>query len=80
MAAENVPNNDNVTLGNGNIPTTADPSTTKTAEPSKSEYLITTIVLTIYDVIVFLGISIGIIFQVSILQRKAMTISFIVNK
>lgn len=80
MAAENVPNNDNVTLGNGNIPTTADPSTTKTAEPSKSEYLITTIVLTIYDVIVFLGISIGIIFQVSILQRKAMTISFIVYK
>ncbi|XP_055295475.1 short-chain dehydrogenase/reductase family 16C member 6 [Sitodiplosis mosellana] len=58
MAGEN-----NVTLGNGNVPnTTAQPSTAKT-EPGTAESILTTIVLTLWDVIVFLSISIGYIFQ-----------------
>lgn len=66
MAAENAPI-DNVTLGNGNVPRTAEPSTPKETPSKTPEHFLMTIILTIYDVIMFLGISIGIIFQVSIL-------------
>lgn len=62
MAAEN---NQNVTLGNGNVPTTTAHLSPPKAEPSKAESIITTIILTLWDVVVFLSISIGYIFQVS---------------
>lgn len=63
MAVENV-QNDNVPVSNGNVPTAAQQTTAQKAATA-TENIITTIVLTIYDVIVFLGISIGYIFQVS---------------
>lgn len=66
MAAESASNNDNVPLhnGNGNIPT---PPSMTPPKPTlhTPEGLLTTIVLTIYDVIIFLAVSIGYIFQVS---------------
>lgn len=66
MAAESASNNDNVPLSNGNVPTPAPPSMTPTKPTlGTPEGLLTTIVLTIYDVIVFLAISIGYIFEVS---------------
>lgn len=52
------------TIGNGNIPKEAQPP----AQPAASkqpENIFVTIALTIYDVIVFLAVSIGYIFQVS---------------
>lgn len=61
MAAESASNVENVTTGNGNVPTSPPPPKAKIPES-----LLTTIVLTIYDVIVFLSVSIGYIFQVSI--------------
>lgn len=65
MAAEIAPN-DNVSLGNGNVPRTAEQPTPKSSGLLPENFIMT-IILTIYDVIVFLGISIGYIFQVSIL-------------
>lgn len=62
MAGENA-HNENDTLGNGNI-VSAEPTATQKAAAA-TESIITTIALTIYDVIVFLAISIGYIFQVS---------------
>lgn len=56
MAAENASNGP---VSNGNIPTPEKPTI------SSPGNLFTTIVLTIYDVIVFLAVSIGYIFQVS---------------
>lgn len=63
MAAESVSNN--VPLSNGNVPTPAPSMTPPKPALSTSEGLLTTIILTIYDVIVFLAVSIGYIFQVS---------------
>lgn len=62
MAAEN---NDNVILGNGNVPTTTEQQPTPKAGPGTAEGILTTIILTLWDVVVFLSISIGYIFQVS---------------
>ncbi|XP_031623156.1 short-chain dehydrogenase/reductase family 16C member 6 [Contarinia nasturtii] len=59
MEAENAPN---ASLGNGNVPTAAEPSSQK-VQPGTTESIITTIISTIWDVIVFLAISIGYIFQ-----------------
>lgn len=68
MAADSASNNDNVPHrnGNGNIPTPA-PHTMTPPKPTlhTPEGLLTTIVLTIYDVIIFLAVSIGYIIQVS---------------
>lgn len=67
MAAENASNNDNVTLGNGNVPTPATSSTPPIPAQKVPDGWLVTIILTIYDVIVFLSVSIGYIFQVSCL-------------
>lgn len=64
MAAESVSNNDNGPLSNGNVPTPASMTPPKPAL-STPEGLLKTIILTMYDVVVFLAVSIGYIFQVS---------------
>lgn len=61
MAGENVSNN----LGNGNVPTATQPETQK-VQPPPTESILTTFIMTIYDVVVFLAVSIGYILQVSI--------------
>lgn len=59
MATESASN----TVGNGNVPKTAPDS----PQPApKTEHFLYTLILTIYDVIIFLGISIGYIFQVRV--------------
>lgn len=61
MAAENASNN--VTTGNGNVPKNAEQPP---PPQQKTDSFLYTLMMTIYDVIIFLGISIGYIFQVSI--------------
>lgn len=68
MAAECAANNANV--GNGNIPTPAQPPS---AASATANFFIA-IILTIYDVFEFLAISIGYIFQV----RKFKTMTYYV--
>lgn len=60
MTVEVAAHNENIPLSNGNVPIT-------TEAPAKAagENIFVTIILTIYDVIVFLSISIGYICQVS---------------
>lgn len=60
MAPDNASNTENVPTGNGNVPT---PEAPKATQP---ESWLTSIVLTIYDVIIFLAVSLGYIFQVRI--------------
>lgn len=64
MAAENASNTENVHTGNGSVPK---PETPKSNVPDS---ILVTIALTIYDVIVFLAVSIGYIFQVSKQMQK----------
>lgn len=64
MAAESASNNVNGPIVNGNVPKPA-PSTPPKPAPTAPDGLLVTIILTIYDVIVFLSVSIGYIFQVS---------------
>lgn len=64
MAADCGSNNANV--GNGNIPTPVQPASSTSAT---TNFLIA-IMLTIYDVIEFLAISIGYIFQVRKFKKK----------
>lgn len=59
MAAENASNN--VTTGNGNVPKNAEQPPSPPQQ--KTDSFLYTLVMTIYDVIIFLGISIGYIFQ-----------------
>lgn len=63
MAGENAPN-DNGPVTNGNVPSAAEHTTPQKAAAA-TENFITTIVLTILDVVVFLAVSIGYICQVS---------------
>lgn len=63
MTAESATNNDHVPFGNGNVPRPAPSATPPQSTPNTPDGLLKTIALTIYDVIVFLGISIGYIFQ-----------------
>lgn len=63
MAGEN-----NVNVGNGSVPNTTAQSTAATSNVApavNTENILTTIVLTLWDVVVFLAVSIGYIFQVS---------------
>lgn len=62
MAAENASNN--VTTGNGNVPKNAEQPPPPPQQ--KTDSFLYTFMMTIYDVIIFLGISIGYILQVSI--------------
>lgn len=70
MAAENASNN--VTTGNGNVPKNAEQPPPPPQQ--KTDSFLYTLMMTIYDVIIFLGISIGYILQVSI------TIKFKISK
>lgn len=60
MTVETSPN----TFGNGNVPTATKP---KDSPPAEAQSILMTIFLTLYDVVVFLAVSIGYICQVSIL-------------
>lgn len=65
MTAENMANGENAAFVNGNAATISNqPNFEPKIQPNDS--LFATIILTIYDVIVFLSCSIGIIIQVSI--------------
>lgn len=62
MAAENASNNDHNSIGNGNVPKHAEDQ----PQPApKTENYLYSLILTIYDVIIFLGVSIGYILEVS---------------
>lgn len=65
MTAENAPSGENAAFVNGNVATLSDQPNIK-PKSTVEESLFTTIVLTIYDVILFLAVSIGYIIQVSI--------------
>lgn len=71
----------NVTLSNGIVPTTTTATTVQPsppkAQPGTAESILTTIALTIWDVIVFLAVSIGYIFQVSLRFSQNYQISFV---
>lgn len=64
MAGENAPT-ENGQVGNGNVPSAAAEPTAPQKAAAATESFITSIVLTIFDVIVFLAVSIGYICQVS---------------
>lgn len=63
MTAVNAPANTNGVVSNGNA---VNHETNLTTEKPTEDGLLVTIILTIYDVIIFLGVSIGYIIQVSI--------------
>lgn len=65
MTAENAPSGENAAFVNGNVATLSDQPNIK-PKSTVEESLFTTIMLTIYDVILFLAVSIGCIIQVSI--------------
>lgn len=65
MAGEN-----NVSVGNGSVPKQSTSTASNVA--TNTENILTTIVLTLWDVVVFLAVSIGYIFQVSIRFKSFM--------
>lgn len=65
MTAENMPNGETAAFVNGSAATISDQPNPE-PKPQPNEHLVATIILTIYDVIVFLLCSIGYIIQVSI--------------
>lgn len=68
MAAESASTNGHVPHGNGNVPKPAESTTPPKPAPNTPDNLLKTIALTIYDVIVFLAVSIAYILQVSLIS------------
>lgn len=62
--------NTNGVVGNGHALTAETSPSSKLPAEKTLQSVITTFILTIYDVIIFLGISIGYIIQVSIFSKN----------